>query len=225
MKLALHKIFPQWESMERNLKEEIKEYSYIRRFHSSQLFVIEGEKCNSFYVVLEGSVKVFKTSELGKEITIYNVSPMESCLLTSFSIVNNQPFIANAQALKHTLLLLFPKNKVLDWLNRYESWREFYLNSCSSQLFSLISKIESLVFQRVDERIANFLASAVSSRVNSLQMTHSEVAREVGTAREVVSRILKEFENEDLIRLSRGKIEIINPERLSVHGKLYPFAG
>ncbi len=225
MKYPLTKLFPNLEKLEIKLIKELEKYGCFRHFTTSHLFLVEGDQCNFFYWVVEGKVKIFKSNELGKEITIYNVRPGQSCLLTTFCIVNRQPFLANAQAEKETQILEVPASKAREWAGRYDSWRELLFLSSSPQLVEMISKIESLVFQRVDERIAILLSGKGTLFQNSLFMTHSEIAREVGTAREVVSRILKGFEQKHLIRISRGKITILDREGLLAYGNQYSYAG
>ncbi len=225
MKYPLAKLFPNPEKLEKNFLKEFQQYACSRHFASANLFLLEGDQCNFFYWVLEGKVKILKSNEMGKEITIYDIGPGQSCLLTTFCIINRQPFLANAQATTGTLILEIPASKAREWANRFESWREFLFLSVSPQLIEMLFKIESLVFHRVDERIAMLLARKGTLFHDSLYMTHSEIAREVGTAREVVSRILKGFEQEHLIQLSRGKITILDKEGLLAYGDQYSYAG
>jgi CRP/FNR family transcriptional regulator len=207
------------------LQREFEQYACHKLYGRGDFLAMEGDRCHHFYLVQCGEVRVYKGDDCGREITLYKVKPGESCILSAFSIMNSSPFPAYAVADQRTRIIEIPSAVFRDWLNRHDFWREYIFDLFSGHLAEIISKIESLVFQRVDERIAHFLVNATPRHHNRLQMTHADIARELGTAREVVSRILKDFEKSRFVKLSRGKITILNQQGLINHGRLYSYAG
>lgn len=204
----------------RKVQDEFVQYACIKDYSRGDYLTLEEDRCVYFYLLVKGSARVYKGDPLGREITLYKVKPGESCILTVFCIMNRNNFPANAVFDRPSQLIEIPAQVFRDWLNRHDFWREYVFNLFSTHLAEIISKIEALVFQRVDERIANFLVQSTPHAQNRLKMTHSDIARELGTAREVVSRILKNFERASLVSLSRGNITIINQQGLLDHGRM-----
>ncbi len=207
------------------LQQEFEQYAGHKHYSRGDFLTMEGDRCHHFYLVQSGEVRVYKADDCGREVTLYKVKPGESCILSAFCIMNGGDFPAYAVADKRTRIIEIPSTVFRDWLNRHDFWREYIFNLFSGHLTEIISKVESLVFQRVDERIAHFLARSKPRHHNRLKMTHADIARELGTAREVVSRILKDFEKSHFVKLSRGKITILDPQGLQDHGRLFGYAG
>lgn len=207
-------ILPQLRNAGEKVQREFEKYACVRTCSRGEFIALEGDRCHFFHLVVSGSLRIYKGDEYGREITLYKVKPGESCILSAFCILNGGEFPANAMAEETTQVIEIPAIVFRDWLNRHEFWREYIFSRFSVHLSNIISRIESLVFRRMDERIAQFLVHSASGASNRVKLTHSDIARELGTAREVVSRILKNFEKARLIRLSRGNITIINQQGL-----------
>jgi CRP/FNR family transcriptional regulator len=112
---------------------------------------------------------------------------------------------------------MIPSDSFRDWVHRYDLWRGFVFDLLSQRLASVMAIVEEVAFRRMDTRLAAFLAGR-SSRQNPIAVTHQEIAAELGTAREVVSRILEDFAGQGLIRATRGAIEILDLEELRRRG-------
>jgi len=214
MEYPYHKSFSFLKDVSDKVVKDFYQYSILKKVKKDQIIYLEGDRCDYFNLVLSGILRIYKSGEGGREITLYKVFPGESCLLTAFSILSHTTFPAIAVADVDTRMVLIPAEAFRDWVTRYDVWRDYLFRLLSGRLNEIISKIEALAFQRVDERIAEFLASYIQRRQRSIKITHSDIARELGTAREVVSRILKNFERDNLVELSRGHITILNEEAL-----------
>lgn len=225
MKYNIEKLLPFLKDAGEKVKRDFEEFSCLRSVPRGKYLALEGDRCSYFYLLASGSLRIYKGDEFGREITLYKVKAGESCILSAFCILNGGSFPATAVADENSVLIEIPANVFRDWLDRHDCWREYVFSLLSLHLSEIIDKIASLVFRRVDERIANFLADAAPRPHNRLKVTHSDIARELGTAREVVSRILKNFERAHLIRLSRGNITILDQQGLLSHGKAYSYAG
>ncbi len=171
----------------------------------------EGAQCNHLALVLSGTVRVFKLSESGREITLYRVGPGQSCILTASCIISASPFPAYAVCEEDAAAIVISTHDVQQWLNDSIAWRRYLFGLISERLSDVITIVEEVAFKRVDRRIAGYLlARAAATKHVLVKATHQEIASELGTSREVVSRILKDLEHQKSIRVSRGEIELID---------------
>lgn len=138
----------------------------------------------------------------------------ESCILTASCILSRSTFPAIAVAETEIQAIIIPSEYFRNWIKVYEEVSDYVFNLLSDRLSSIIEVIEEIAFKNMDKRIAEFLINSKAVK-NEIKITHQEIARELGTSREVVSRILKDFEHEHLINLSRGIIFIKNSEGLT----------
>jgi len=176
----------------------------------------ESDKCECFMWLLEGTVRVYKHSPEGREITLYRVAPGEFCVLSLQSLLTGSGFPAAAVA--DTELVGIVMNQ-LDFdlaLTESKEFRNYLLNSLSQRLSETVQLVSEVTFQRLDLRLACMMGQLFErSSGLPLQITHAQLAREMGTTREMVSRILKEFEKQQCISLSRGEIHLVSSEGLS----------
>lgn len=173
----------------------------------------EGDTCAQLAIVLSGTVRVYKVGENGREITLYRIEENESCILTASCILSHVEFPAFAVVEKEVRAALIPASNLRDWMDRYDVWRAYVFELMSKRLSHVITTIEEVAFRRVDTRIAELLAHLAEKQA-PITITHQEIAYELGSAREVVSRILKDFEREGIISLSRGLVMVQNRQAL-----------
>ncbi len=185
----------------------------VAQLPAGQFVCWEGDVCTQLAVVLSGSVRVYKIGESGREITLYRIEESESCVLTASCILSQVSFPAQAVVERDVRAALLPAQILREWMGKYDVWREYVFGLMSKRLADVIATIEEIAFRRVDVRIAEFLAG-IAKNQEFVAITHQEIAHELGTAREVVSRILKDFERAELISLSRGAIAVQNREAL-----------
>jgi CRP/FNR family transcriptional regulator len=147
---------------------------------------------------------------MGREITLYRFGNGESCILTANAILNQKTFPAVAVVESEAEAVMIPSNTFRDWVRHYDFWREFVFELLSQRLASVMSILDEVVFRRMDARIAAFLLKRARPEPR-IQITHQEIAAELGTSREVVSRILEGFASAGLISVSRGELELLDP--------------
>lgn len=225
MKDRLSLTLPELQQADERFRQEFDKHSHLKHISRGEYLAFEGDCDLSFYILLKGIVRVYKASEAGREITVYKVSSGESCILSAFALFSRTPFLADAIAEEDSVLLQVSGECFRDWMNRCQPWREYVFSLLSTNLTEIINKLQSLVFQRVDERIAEYLVRETGEGKLALKATHSEIAREIGTAREVVSRILRNFEKAHMVVLSRGNITVLDEKALLNCGKMYCYAG
>jgi CRP/FNR family transcriptional regulator len=169
----------------------------------------ERAPCQGFPLVLDGEVKVSRHSSDGRSLELYRVVPGELCLASSASLFRSQPLSAHAIATKPTTLLLIPPAVFATWLET-PVFRDEVLGLFAERMADLTGLIDAVAFQRLDQR----LAAALLGRGNDLALTHQELADELGTVREMVSRLLRRFERDGLVELARERIQIRNSAAL-----------
>lgn len=166
-------------------------------------FLHQGSVCEGLALVLKGSARVYKLAESGRELTLYRVGAGESCILTASCILSDTPFPAFAVAETEMEVVVLPSLTVKRFLHLYESWREYIFRLLSQRMSLVLSVVEEVAFQRLDHRLALYLLQSPS---DTLEKTHQEIASDLSSSREVVSRLLKDFERKDWLELSRGRI-------------------
>ena len=171
-----------------------------------QLFYV-GASCGSYLLVLEGTVKVQIMSEAGREVLLYHVCSGDSCVLTTSCLLSGDCYPAEGIAETEVLAFAIPNHAFHRCVEMSAFFREFVFKNFSARLSKLIGRMEAVVFDTIDQRICKAL---LASGDKTVLKTHQELAYELGTAREVVSRHLKSFEHEGSISLKRGTIDILN---------------
>jgi CRP/FNR family transcriptional regulator len=181
-----------------------------------QLFYI-GSPCQHYLLVLTGSIKVQLLSDKGREILLYYVQSGDSCVLTTSCLLSGDTYPAEAIAECGVKAFLISSYAFYRGMEQSSFFRGFVFKNFSMRLSKIIYRIESVVLNTIDQRISSAL---LASGNNTVAKTHHELAYELGTAREVISRHLKMFESDGLIKLKRGVIEIINRHALEIIGHL-----
>ena len=172
----------------------------------------KGDACKNFILVLEGCVRVQLSSEGGREVTLYRVRPGDTCALTTSCLVGKEDYPAEAVIEEDITALMIPDSEFRQALLDSEVFRLFVFRGFSGRLCAIVSRMESVTLKTIDERLVTQLLKGESDLLSNV--THQVLATEIGTAREVVSRKLRSFESNGLIRLSRGRIEILDREKL-----------
>ncbi len=169
----------------------------------------EGQQCSYLPLVLEGNVRVFKLSESGREITLYRIESGESCVLTASCMIGGSAFPATAVIEEKVRGLLVPLTQVRAWLADSPAWRDFLFSLVAERLAEVISVVEEVAFRRVDARIADYILENADDS-GFLTRTHQNIAFDLGTSREVVTRILKDLEYRKIVKLARGELQLLD---------------
>lgn len=166
-----------------------------------------GSECSQLALLLNGSVRVYKLGARGREITLYRVKNGDSCVLTVSCLLGDASFPCVAVTESEVDAVIVPANHAKAWMTICQPWSAFVFGLISQRLVRIVAVIESVTFQRMDVRIVNYLIDHAQSG-ESLNITHQEIASDLGTSREVVSRALKELDKKGLIKMVRGEIKI-----------------
>lgn len=193
-------------SFEKELLKELSE-AEVTDLKPGTVILKEFEYIKNIPLVLKGSIKLRKLDANGREIVFYHIEPGESCILSITSALSEKESQAEAIIARDTRIVVIDAEKVRIWMEKYSSWRKFVVGLYYHRMAELMTLVDLITFKSVDQRLLRYLhQNAVNGQ---LLITHQELAGEIGTAREVVSRLLKQMEQEEIITLERGKITIL----------------
>ena len=201
------------------LVQDFKRSAYHVSIPVGREIFVEGDYVDGIALLISGIVRVYKISETGREITLYRFGEGESCVITANAILNVQDFPAIAVVEQEANAVMIPAETFSNWIDQYVAWRRFVFNLNSQRLVSVMELVDAVTFQRMDRRLATFLLEN-SLIQNPIKMTHQKIANDLGSSREVISRLLEDFSARGIVRLDWGKIEILDPEELTEIQKL-----
>lgn len=167
----------------------------------------EQDTCTHALFLLAGQIEVYKLSENGKQFRLYTIVAGEACVLNLSCILSNSSYMAFARTLEACEVVLIPKATFIDIFNSETVIKDYVFHLITTRLVEITSKVEGIVLKSLDDRLKDLLRDQNQTLV---LLTHEQIANRLGTAREVVSRLLKTWEKEKKVVLHRGKIEIIN---------------
>ncbi len=203
---------------------ELSSAGRLQLLHSAQWMRVpagamlfdDRQACAGFPFVVDGTVRVSKCAPSGRELPLYRVGPGETCIISSSCLLGREDYNARAITESDTLLMLLPK-PMFDALLGERPFRDFVFHLFSERIADLMQLIEEVAFRKLDQRLATLLLG----KGRLLHVTHQQLADELGSVREIVSRLLKNFADQGLVRLGREQVEILDPgglRKLSAEG-------
>ena len=178
------------------------------RFAAGTTLYRQGDACPGVAFVLDGELRVYTKAESGREITLYEIGPGETCVLNASCILSGGSYPVFAAAVTDGRLLMVPSEAFRRLMNEHEFLRRFIFDLFGQRLIEVMELVQEVAFRRMDERLMEYLVEKSTDGV--LAVTHQQIAADLGTSREVVSRLLKEFERRGRVRLSRHRIELLS---------------
>lgn len=197
--------------IKKDLLDRLLKEGAVRSFAPDSVIIEEHDYIKNVPIVLSGSIKVFKLDEEGKEILLYYIKPGESCVMSFLGAACKGTSKIRAVVEEQAEVLILPVYKAIDLIKDNPSWLEFIFQLYNRRFEELLAVVNAVVFQNVDDRLWEFLKTKVKIlHTSELDITHQQVADELGTAREVISRLLKQLERNNKVALSRNKIKILS---------------
>lgn len=199
------------------LRETFFEQAKVATLPAEHIICRDGGQCTHLALVLAGTARVYKLGENGREITLYRVEAGQSCVVTASCILSQRPFPAFAVCETEVDAAVVSQADVQSWLSSSSHWRNFIFSQVAERIGEVFSVLDAVLFRPLDQRLAALLLhrfkrsqqGAMIGRM--LRVTHQELAVELGSSREVVTRMLKEFENAGALLTGRGQIELLEP--------------
>jgi CRP/FNR family transcriptional regulator len=206
-------VLPILQQANARLIREFQQAAFLAKIRKGQDVFVEGDQVDSIALLTSGVVRVYKIGETGREITLYRFGNGQSCILTANAILSQKTFPAIATVEEDAEAVMIPAEIFRDWVVRYDLWQEFVFDLLSQRLSTVMEIVEEVAFRRMDARVASLLLDRVRVQ-NPIRITHQEIASELGSSREVISRLLEDFSERGFIRSSRGEIELLDREGL-----------
>ncbi len=162
-------------------------------------------------IILSGSVKIMRSDDEGREMLLYYLGGLDTCAMSLTCCLQKKTTEIIAIAEENTTLITIPVEKIDEWISKYRSWKEFIFTSYQKRFDDLLDTIDSIAFTKLDQRLLKLIKKKLKSTGSNhiLYATHEELASELATSREVVSRLLKQLEKLGKVKLSRNKVELI----------------
>ena len=203
----LHAIEPLFEP---ELISEINAVGKVSTHERGQIMIDLGEKIKYIPILLDGAIKIVREDENGDELLLYFVEFGNTCAMTLNCCIGNVSSEIRAICESDTRLIMIPVQYMDQWLSKYKSWRTFIFNNYQNRMVELLKAIDSITFKKLDQRLDQYLHEKANvSRKKELQITHLEIATDLNSSRVVISRLLKQMENEGTLQLGRNTIKLL----------------
>ena len=192
------------------LKDEVTAYGQLKKFPAGSVILQEDSYIKAIPLVLNGSLKVMRTDQDGHEILLYYITPGESCIMSFLGGIHNETSKIKAVVEEDAEILFIPVDKASEWVKKFPEWADFIFKLYHKRFEELLTAVNAIAFQKLDERLLQLLKQKSDLyQTKELKITHQQLADELGTAREAVSRVMKQMENEGLVILARNKVTLL----------------
>jgi CRP/FNR family transcriptional regulator len=194
---------------EPGFKEELLQHGRLVSFNKGDVIVRDGQYVKFLPIVLKGAIRVFQQNE-DREILLYYVRAEETCTMSLAAAYFNNKSTSHGVVTEPTEVLIFPASLIDQWQLKYPSWNRYVIQMFRTRYDQLINSFQGVAFEHIDVRILEYLKNT-ASKDNSkfINLSHQQLADELGTTRVVISRILKDYEHRNKIKLFRGRIELL----------------
>lgn len=196
---------------EKELLDEIYANSTTVTVNAGDTVLNYGQNIRQIPIVTEGSLKVLREDEEGRELLLYYVSASETCAMTFTCCMEQQTSEIKAIAEEDSELMLIPSSIMDQWIMKYPTWKSFVMRTVRARFHELLQAIDHIAFEKLDDRLVNYLKEKSKATGSTLiNLSHQEIANEMASNRVVISRLLKKLENDKRVILYRHQIKLLN---------------
>nr|WP_315173286.1 Crp/Fnr family transcriptional regulator [uncultured Flavobacterium sp.] len=204
---TIKKTFP---SFSNELILDIEANDAVQSFEAGTVIMRTGQYIKNTILVTKGKIKVYREDEDGGEFFMYYLQPGQACAISMVCATKNEKSQVMAKVVEDVELILVPLSLMDKWMMKHRSWYEFVIHTYRSRFEEVLEVIDSIAFRAMDERLEFYLKRhATSCGCGDLKLSHQEIASDLNTSREVISRLLKKMEQRNLVKLHRNHIELI----------------
>ena len=201
----LQEFFPQFEP---DLRQKLGEVASLKSFSAGEMLMETGQYFRSAVLIVEGKVKLYREGDEGGEFFMYYLDPGNACALSLICAAKHETSQLKAKSLEDTIVIMIPIDILDNLMQSYKSWYYFVLETYRSRFEELLSVIDGITFKALDERLVFYLKNQYQKlETRQLQITHQEIANDLNSSREVISRLLKKMEQKGEVSLNRNYIE------------------
>ena len=207
-------LFPVFSQLPDEARKTIFQYGRVVDRPAGDMLMRQNNQCMFMPLVLSGCLRVYKVSASGREISLYRTGPGETCLISVACHLRGESFPVNVDVEEDVRMFQIPTAVYQNVLASHPAWKDFIIGTLYDRLIESLQVIEEVAFSRVDHRLAQWLLDQSKGHPSSVYATHEGIAIELGSAREVISRILGQFRDAGAVKLTRGRVRVENPEYL-----------
>jgi len=194
---------------EKSIKDAIMEAGQIIEIPEGEILIDIGQYIKMMPLILSGSLKILREDNDGKELLLYHVHQGETCAMSITCCMGDAKSSVRAIAEEDTKMIALPTRIMDEWSNQYLSWKHFIMRTYQRRFEELLNTIDSIAFQKLDDRLERWLKEKTAKSSDGfIHITHQEIASELHSSREVISRLLKKMEHQGLLELGRNKIKM-----------------
>lgn len=209
---TIKKLFP---SFEPALAETLAEKGEIRDVLAGQMLMKTGQHIRSTMLVLSGLVKVFREDDEGGEFFMYYLQPGQACALSMVCATRRETSEIMARAVTDSEILTVPLDFMDEWMLKYKTWYHFVLETYRNRFEELLHTVDHIAFRNLDERLVFYLRRYQESRkTNVISTSFTEIAQDLNSSREVISRLMKKLSEKGMVQLHRSHVEILDLDKL-----------
>ncbi|MFH6971568.1 Crp/Fnr family transcriptional regulator [Flavobacterium petrolei] len=203
----IKKIFP---SFSTELVKDVDANASIQSFKAGDIIMRTGQYIKNTVLVISGKIKVYREDENGGEFFMYYLQPGQACAISMICATKNEKSQIMAKVVEDVELIMVPLPLMDKWMMQHRSWYEFVIDTYRSRFEEVLEVIDSIAFRAMDERLEFYLKRhADVCGCKELKLSHQEIASELNTSREVISRLLKKMEQRGIVSLHRNNIELL----------------
>lgn len=196
--------------LDENIIKEIFETGIFKSFKKDDIIIDINQTLQFIPLLLSGNIKILREDKDGNELLIYFLEAGETCTMSLTCCMGTSKSKIRAVAEKDSSLVMVPVQNMQKWFNTNESWRNFILESYQTRFNEMLDAIDSIAFMKMDERLYNYLINKTKlHNSKNIIVKHLDIAEDLHTSRVVISRLLKQLENQNKIKLSRNKIQVL----------------
>ena len=196
---------------EKELLAEIDDIAVVKTVNAGDEVIRTGQYLSAMPLLIDGVIKVMREDEDGFELMLYYLEKGETCAMTLSCCTGSSVSEIRAIAETESSLLMIPIEKMEEWLGKYKSWRNFIFDSYHERLMEVLATIDNIAFKKMDERLIEYLKNKSKYyNTSELKVTHQDIALDLHTSRVVISRLLKQLEKANKIKLNRNSIKLLD---------------
>lgn len=210
MEFILEKLNQNFPQFEEELKKHIAAHASFRTFKEGEMMMQSGQYLKSTLLITKGRVKLYTNGEEGEDYFMYFLEPGQACAMSFICAARNKKSELEAIAAEDTEAIMVPIEVLDSLMHKYKSWYYFVLENYRSRFQELLDALRSVAFHSMDERLEYYLVKQQNAfQTKALHLTHEQIANDLNTSRVVVSRLLKQMENNGKLKLHRNSIELV----------------
>lgn len=206
---VLRRLFP---TFEEQLFDEILANGTIREIKAGETLLRVGQTIRSTILILDGLVKLYREDNEGKEFFIYHIDAGQACSLSMVCAAKHETSEVLAKAMTDAVVLTIPLEFMDLWMTKYKSWYQFVITSYRNRFEELLKTVDAIAFSNMDQRLEDYIKKQVHRLGQILKMTHQDIATDLNSSREVISRLLKKMEAKGWIIIHRNSIEWVRED-------------